>query len=453
MSAAPGPGKGTRENLRQTVHIFYGLLALTLRFLPPAGAVALAAAALLHNLLVLPWWGKGLLRDSDRRAPGGIHFYPAAVLLAVVVFLRRPELAAAAWGVLAFGDGFATLAGRHLGGPRLPWNPHKSVAGSLAYLVAGTVGAAALLAFVSGRPGADALPPGAALTAAFLAALTGALVESAPLALDDNATTPLPVLAVLAAWAAADPSLLAERLPEIAGRLLPAAAAGGLLATLAWRTRAVDGSGAVGGLAIAMVTWGFGGGGAFALLAMFVVLGSGATRFGRAAKEARGLAQERGGRRSLRHVLANTAVPAAMAILSSLVADPAPYRLALAGGLATAALDTVSSEVGKVRGRRPLLLPSLKRVPPGTAGAVSTVGTLAGIAAAAVVAGLGAGLGFFSPPRVPIVLGAALAGGLVESVAGGSLGRRGLLGHETLNLLNTSVGAGLCLAFGRGAGP
>ena len=52
-----------------------------------------------------------------------------SLLLLILVFYRRLEIAAGAWGILAFGDGMASIAGMTLGRRKLPWNPRKSWAG------------------------------------------------------------------------------------------------------------------------------------------------------------------------------------------------------------------------------------------------------------------------------------------------------------------------------------
>ncbi len=66
------------------------------------------------------------------------------------------------------------------------------------------------------------------------------------------------------------------------------------------------------------------------------------------------------------------------------------FALALAA-LAEAAADTVSSEIGQVLGGRPRMITTLRAVDPGRDGAMSLAGTLAGVVAAAVVAGAGTG--------------------------------------------------------------
>ena len=96
-------------------------------------------------------------------------------------------MAAAAWGILAFGDGMASVAGMALGRRKLPWNPSKSWIGSAAYVLFGTIAAAVLLEWTA--PGRYSWA--FALAVAFAAALVAAALESLPQGLDDNIGVPL----------------------------------------------------------------------------------------------------------------------------------------------------------------------------------------------------------------------------------------------------------------------
>ena len=103
------------ENARQWVHVASGLFALLLRLLTGSQAAALAAGAIVFNVALLPRvGGRRLYRPEDvtRGFPLGILLYPLSVLLLMLAFPHRLDIAAAAWGILAFGDGFATLVGR-----------------------------------------------------------------------------------------------------------------------------------------------------------------------------------------------------------------------------------------------------------------------------------------------------------------------------------------------------
>ena len=138
----------TDELLRKGVHIAFGAGALALRWLDPWQAAGFAALALLFNLLLLnPLTGRRLLRPAERERgfSWGVILYPAVVLGAILVFHRRLELAAAVWGLLAFGDGMAGVAGVVVGGPRLPWNPRKTWFGLSAFVLWGAIAAAFLV--------------------------------------------------------------------------------------------------------------------------------------------------------------------------------------------------------------------------------------------------------------------------------------------------------------------
>ena len=139
----------------------------------------------------------------------GILLYPLAVLVLVLVFRHELWMAAAVWGVLAFGDGMATLVGLAAGGPRLPWNPAKTWAGSLALVACGALGAAVLTAWTLRLPLASAASP-RVLALALPLALVCALVESAPTTLDDNLTVPLAGAVVLPLLVQADLRGLAD---------------------------------------------------------------------------------------------------------------------------------------------------------------------------------------------------------------------------------------------------
>ncbi len=306
------------------------------------------------------------------------------MLLLIVTFRRHLPLAAAGWGYLAFGDGFATLVGMTVGGARLPWNPKKSFSGSLGYLVFGFLGAASLYGFVASR-----VPFPWELCCLAAAALAGAAVESLPSELDDNVLPPLVAAAALA--------LLLPCRAGIADALEPAGLRGlavafginAAVAGIAAALRVVRPSGALAGALLGTVVLGFGGAGLYALLWVFFLGGTLATRFRRRRKEAIGKAEEAGGRRGAANVLANVAVPAFCALAAGLGPYGDALRLAAAAALATALMDTVGTEIGQAFSSPTVLLPDFRRVPPGTDGAVSIAGTFAGLAAAALLAWAG----------------------------------------------------------------
>ncbi len=190
------------ETLRQIVHVAAVGFAFLLRYLTWPQAALLAAVALVFNATLLARVWPCIMRPADARgARAGILFYPLAVLALVLGFRERLDLAAAAWAVMAVGDGAATLAGTRVGGRPLPWNPEKTWSGLIAFAVAGSIGAVALSAWVA--PTVSPTPPFLfTWLAPVVAALVAGLVETIPIKLDDNLSVPFAAGLILALGAA-----------------------------------------------------------------------------------------------------------------------------------------------------------------------------------------------------------------------------------------------------------
>ncbi len=459
------------ELRRKAVHVGSVAFALALRWLTPTQAALTAGTALLFNLLLLHRLsGRSLLRPHER-ARGfswGIALYPAAVLALIVVFARRLELAAAVWGLLAVGDGMAAVVGTLAGGPSVPWNPRKRWIGLVAFALWGTAASAFLLRWTqrgvlhagsTGEPWigasflatstADAVLPDPAflLLGCFAAALAAAFAESVDIGIDDNITVPVVGGSVLWLAATVEPGRLVESVGSWLSDLAPALGVNLVLAFLALAARAVSVSGAIVGLVLGTSLYAMGGGRAFLLLFAFFVLGSVATRLGLARKRALGIEERRGGRRGAANALANTTIAVLCALLAGATGRADLALAGLAGAFATAAFDTVSSEIGKAYGRRTVLVTTLRPVPPGTEGAVSIEGTLAGFAAAALVAGLAWATGQIALSTSAIVVVAAFVGATVESYLGALVGRGQSLDNHLMNFVNTAVGAATAAAL------
>src|SRR5436305_2387024 len=104
----------TNEGLRKFLHIVIGLGALLLKVWNWRIVAAVSAAAVVMNWLVLHRLVGRRVARHERGWDWGIVLYPAAVLALILIFNRHIEIAAIAWVILAFGDGFATLIGRAL---------------------------------------------------------------------------------------------------------------------------------------------------------------------------------------------------------------------------------------------------------------------------------------------------------------------------------------------------
>ncbi|MEW6320712.1 MAG: DUF92 domain-containing protein [Acidobacteriota bacterium] len=432
------------ETSRQIVHVAMIGFALLLRYLSWPGAAALAATALAFNWFLLPRVAPGIMRPAGHARSGrtGVVCYPLSVLLLVLVFRDRLDLAAAGWAVMAFGDGAATLAGTRIGGPRLPWNPEKTWSGMGAGAAAGAVGAVGLFLWVG--PVMDPAPSMTFIVWASIAAAgAAALAETIPAGLDDNITVPFTAGAVLWLAAAADPSAVA-RLPALAARLPMGVALNGLMAWSAYLRGSLTLTGAIVGAIIGLVVYlGAGLPGWLLLFAAFVAAVV-SSRLGLARKEALGIAEERGGRRGAGNALANLVVGAAGACLMAASGGWWAAPIVFIAGVVAGASDTVASEIGKAFGGTPRLVPSGRPAPPGTPGAVSIAGTLAGLVAALMMALPAAdaliGMPDTIPATVAVVVGATL-GAFLESALAARFEARGILTNDLLNFINTAAAA------------
>ena len=177
-----------------------------------------------------------------------------------------------------------------------------------------------------------------------------------------------------------------------------------------------------------------------ALLALFLLTFC-ATRFGRGKKQRLGVAEDKRGRNAAQ-VAANLGVAGLGA--AAAIRHPLPgmfYAVIVSAALAEATADTLASELGEVLGGEPLMVTTRRRVAPGTDGAISLAGTLAGLGGAALVVLVATlTLGFGISEAACTGLGAA--GGLfVDSLLGATAERRGWLNNDGVNFLSTFVAA------------
>jgi uncharacterized protein (TIGR00297 family) len=186
------------------------------------------------------------------------------------------------------------------------------------------------------------------------------------------------------------------------------------------------------------------------------LLASAATRLGRRKKEQLGIAEGRRGRGAAQ-VAANLGLAALVASppvqiwlldaawLARSSVDPTPLLAVALAALAEAAADTVSSEIGQVFGGRPRMITTGRAAERGQDGAVTAAGSLAGVLAAATIAGAGTWASRGGWILFWTSCAGAVFGLFFDSLLGATLEERGWLNNDAVNFLSTASAAGFAL--------
>ena len=389
-------------------------------------------------------WFETLALPGDReeeRLYGFVAFALAAAGLALFASLPRAPLPYEAFAAATLAVGCGRLGRAVVAGRATDEFPLVA-----SYVAGGTLGAFAGQVGVSlqtGRAGlVDGLPEIVFIAA--VAALTAALVRSLVFDRDAHITM---ILVAFAVWglAALEPTVT---VPLVAFGLAVTGALG--YVSFALGTASVPGM--LTGVLSALLAVVVGGVGWFATLMSFYAVGGLASKYRFDEKAERGVAQENEGARGTGNVLANSAVAlvavVGYAATAQIGVPGALFGFAFAGATATAMADTLSSELGGLYDG-PRLITSLRRVEPGTDGAVTWQGEVAGFAGALLVAGLAA---FGMPVGDPVVGGvvvvlAGVVGMTVDSLLGALIeGER--IGNQAVNFLATLSGALVAVAAG-----
>ena len=202
--------------------------------------------------------------------------------------------------------------------------------------------------------------------------------------------------------------------------------------------------------ALGTILWGCLGWRGWVAVVAYLVLGSLVTRLGLREKQERGLAEARGGRRGPENVWGSAATGACLALLIGAGVEPRSLLLVgFSASFSAKLADTFGSEIGKRWGRRPVLITTLRSVPPGTEGAISLAGTLASAAGSVLMTLVMWQLQLLPSISVSLVV---MLIGLLATLAESLLGalaqdRFRWLSNELVNALQTLLAAVMAMLW------
>jgi uncharacterized protein (TIGR00297 family) len=198
-----------------------------------------------------------------------------------------------------------------------------------------------------------------------------------------------------------------------------------------WR-RALSASGVGGAILIGTLIFGFGGWQWGVLLITFFLSSSWLSHFRKGDKEEVADKFAKGTRRDLGQTIANGGLGAVLAVAYARYPDPLLFA-AFLGVMSTVTADTWATELGVLSQIPPRLITTGERVPPGTSGGVTGLGTWASVAGALLIGATatalsqieslvsGRGWSFEAVTYPLIAVAGGLGGSLFDSLLGSTV--------------------------------
>lgn len=390
---------------RKIPHALCGLFAAAAAFeltnkAVVAGVLAVATVALAfiveRGLVPVP----GVF-DGTRSRDYGLVGFAGGALIAVLAFW--PDRVAIATGVVVLGlaDAGAALIGDRFGRHRVASGGGlRTLEGSVAFVaIAFAVSMAFCLVSLE-------LTSFMAVAVSLFVAMTTAALELLVVPAADNL--------LITPWVALLMHVARELSTDDALRWLAAVVFGCAIVPFMLRMRWLDLPGALGGGLIAGVAVGLGGWAWIIPAAAFFSATSVLTAYRRPTRTA--------GMRGIGQVAVNAGLPVLVPVIGfAFTRDPFWYAVSI-GGIAAGIADSWASEIGRFSAREPVSLRTRGRVPKGTSGAVSPLGSAATMLGGLLVGAFGALFG--GPAMVPVGLVAGIAGSLVDTLIGATVQAR-----------------------------
>jgi len=363
------------EDSRKIAHILVGLFVSVSPFIfhSPHLVLVLGILFIIINWLALKRDTFRGMHGTERLSNGTVLFPLAFVILVMLYWYANPALLITAMLVLALADPLAALAGERLANPHnyTLWREKKSFEGSLTFFVMSFL----IIVFI--YPPLVHLsqthPPLPNMVLWPIAAIT-ALAATLAEALSNRGSDNLSLTLVTAFMMDIAMNAYAT------GHLIELTGWTAFLSALvygAYRLKTLDASGASGAFLLGVFLAGIAGWQALLPLLTFFILSSFLSKL---ADYLLGKDEtaEKGSRRDVLQVLANGG-PALVFMLMEFFTKQPIYYGAFLAALAAAAADTWETEGGRFSSKHPRNILTWKKIPRGTSGGVSIIGSLIGI--------------------------------------------------------------------------
>lgn len=392
---------------------------------------------------------KFLARDSETRSgklTGLVQlFITTGILLLVSLILGEERfplfIIGSALAITAFGQGATGIFSfiEHMYKPDTPESRHRlgSAKSSIVFLTAG--GSFAFLASAWIWMWGNTLSNesfGMLFFLAILGAITGALLGSIIIS-EENIILPFGSAMTMLLFYTFGFSYYVETWYLVKVLFLAFA-----LGYLAYKVRIADISAMLSATLLGVVIIISSGLDWFFILLSFFLLGGVFTRYKYSYKLVRGIAEGKGGVRGYKNVFSNSLAALSLSVAYGVFPSHGEILLAaFLGSVATAAGDTLASEIGETYRGEPRMITTFKKVPAGTDGGISILGEGASLFGSSVIALLAFMFIHNDINLVAAVVAGGFIGTNIDSVFGATFQQKGYLSNNGVNLFATISGA------------
>jgi uncharacterized protein (TIGR00297 family) len=399
------------ESSRKLVHLIVGTLVSACPFIfksniPP---VFLAGVFIFVNALALKTKKFKGMHSTDRASYGTVYF-PIAFLILALFWWEKPITLILSMLIMTFSDTIAAVIGERTPQPRnfRIWDDIKSIEGCLGMFLSSFIIiyiGTDLFAWLFGA--AFFIPLPILIGTSGFVAMIVTLSEAVSSKGSDNFTVPIMT-------ALSYDIFLINYTHGTLNHLLFWAITSAIVFYGAYKFKSLSKSGVLSAYVMGIIIFGTGGFMWIVPILTFFVLSSALSILPKTENTL-----EKNPRRDIIQVIANGGAATIISVINFYSPNNLLFIVYLAA-IAAATADTWASEIGLLSPWNPIHITKLKSVIKGTSGGISLLGTLGSVLGATVIGITGVQLGL-PASLLGIIVFTGTAGGLVDSVIGGSI--------------------------------